>query len=416
MVHLTPEAILQHKVVVEPATLRAIGESIRLPGRVVLNDDTTAQVTSPAAGKVVELTKGVGDIVSRGDRLAEIDSADYASGQADYIEKRTAFMSAESGLDLATKAAERASKLFSNGQGIAEGELQKRQAELAAAGGLVRSARASLTAARAKLAALGFEEAAIAALEQSAVIQNRLVLRAPADGCVIERAAVRGQMVGPDRDVIFLVSEVTKPWVLADLPQDKLAMIAKGTDARIESTEDGALLARGEVDRVSPTFDVASRSAVVRILLTRNTSEVASPDHESKTAPPATRPSGGPTSPASGPATDKDGTLPAESASNPPPLRPGMFVTIVLDVRSNSHEKHESVLAVPESAVQTIDDKTVVFIGEDKPGAYTLREVHLGQIAGGFYPVIKGLKKGERIVVSGTFVLKADLAKEDGGD
>lgn len=93
-----------------------------------------------------------------------------------------------------------------------------------------------------------------------------------------------------------------------------------------------------------------------------------------------------------------------------------MFVTIVLDVRSNSHEKHESVLAVPESAVQTIDDKTVVFIGEDKPGAYTLREVHLGQIAGGFYPVIKGLKKGERIVVSGTFVLKADLAKEDGGD
>jgi cobalt-zinc-cadmium efflux system membrane fusion protein len=438
VVHLTAAAVAEHGIRLEPVAKRALVESLRLPGRVALNDDRTARVASPVAGRVVEVGKGVGDAVDDGDPLVVVESPEFAAAQGDYLERRAALSGARSALDVATKAAERAQKLFANGQAIAESEAQKRQAELSAAAGASGAATAAVAAARAKLAALGLNGAAVAALETSGTIQARLALRSPIDGTVVDRSAVRGQLVGPDKDALFVVADLGAPWVLVDLPPGKAAEVRAGAAARVEAVGDGKLLAQGTVDRVGPLVDANLRSALARVVLApagKPGGHGDRDDRDEKPAPPpppvaATVPAGrdddddklpkhpaAATSPATAPATH-----PATAAGHEPEhdgpavLKPGTFVTVAFDLAPDEDEKPKPVLAVPESAVQTIEDKPVVFVAGPQPNTFVKREVKLGELAGGYFPVTGGLKEGERVVVAGSFLLKADLGKEEGGD
>jgi membrane fusion protein, copper/silver efflux system len=65
------------------------------------------------------------------------------------------------------------------------------------------------------------------------------------------------------------------------------------------------------------------------------------------------------------------------------------------------------VLAVPESAVIDTGSRTVVFI-ETMPGMFDGVEVMLGPRCGDCYPVVKGLEAGQRVAVSGAFLLDAE--------
>jgi hypothetical protein len=65
------------------------------------------------------------------------------------------------------------------------------------------------------------------------------------------------------------------------------------------------------------------------------------------------------------------------------------------------------VLAVPESAVIDTGLRTVVFV-ETMPGMFDGVEVALGPRCEGFYPVIRGLEAGQRVAVSGAFLLDAE--------
>jgi hypothetical protein len=65
------------------------------------------------------------------------------------------------------------------------------------------------------------------------------------------------------------------------------------------------------------------------------------------------------------------------------------------------------VLAVPESAVIETGTRTIVFI-EVMPGMFDGVEAELGPRCGDYYPVIKGLEPGQRVVVAGAFLLDAE--------
>jgi cobalt-zinc-cadmium efflux system membrane fusion protein len=71
-----------------------------------------------------------------------------------------------------------------------------------------------------------------------------------------------------------------------------------------------------------------------------------------------------------------------------------------------------AVLAVPEDSVQTVEGKPSVFVPvEGEPNTFATRVVKVGRPVGGMVPVESGLKDGEQVVVSGTFILKAELGK-----
>lgn len=64
-------------------------------------------------------------------------------------------------------------------------------------------------------------------------------------------------------------------------------------------------------------------------------------------------------------------------------------------------------LAVPVSSVLITGGKPIVFIYKGK-GYFIPKHITIGHRADGYYPVLSGLKNGERIVTSGTFLMSAD--------
>lgn len=67
----------------------------------------------------------------------------------------------------------------------------------------------------------------------------------------------------------------------------------------------------------------------------------------------------------------------------------------------------EKTLAIPASAVINTGTRNVVY-RESAHGTYEMLEVHLGPKAGEFYPVVSGLKTGDRVATAGAFVVDAE--------
>lgn len=65
------------------------------------------------------------------------------------------------------------------------------------------------------------------------------------------------------------------------------------------------------------------------------------------------------------------------------------------------------VLAIPESALVDHGSRQLVFV-ESMPGMFDAREVRLGRRCGDWYPVLRGLKEGERIAEAGAFLIDAE--------
>ena len=66
-----------------------------------------------------------------------------------------------------------------------------------------------------------------------------------------------------------------------------------------------------------------------------------------------------------------------------------------------------AVLAIPRSAVIEAGRNQIVYV-ESAPGVYDMRAVQLGAEAGDYYPVLKGLEKGEKVVTVGAFLVDSE--------
>ncbi len=82
-------------------------------------------------------------------------------------------------------------------------------------------------------------------------------------------------------------------------------------------------------------------------------------------------------------------------------LREGMPVDVTLHVTLG--EK----LAVPEEAVLSTGERTLVFVAEGE-GRFEPREVRVGYEAGGFQEVVEGLAEGERVISSANFLIDSE--------
>ncbi|MBI5366119.1 MAG: efflux RND transporter periplasmic adaptor subunit [Planctomycetes bacterium] len=67
----------------------------------------------------------------------------------------------------------------------------------------------------------------------------------------------------------------------------------------------------------------------------------------------------------------------------------------------------EKQLAVPDTAVIDTGALQVVYL-ERSPGVFDAVRVDLGPRVGGFYPVTKGLKEGDKVVTQGSFLIDAE--------
>jgi membrane fusion protein, heavy metal efflux system len=85
-------------------------------------------------------------------------------------------------------------------------------------------------------------------------------------------------------------------------------------------------------------------------------------------------------------------------------LRPGLFVTAELQ-----SEEINVPVAVRPAAIQSVNEKTVIFVAEG--AVFEAREVELGTRDDNSIEVVSGLNAGDRYVARNSFLLKAELGK-----
>ncbi|HEY2712775.1 MAG TPA: efflux RND transporter periplasmic adaptor subunit [Chthoniobacterales bacterium] len=204
----------------------------------------------------------------------------------------------------------------------------------------------------------------VLALVQTPELLGRpLELKAPIDGVIIDRKASIGELVGKDKE-IFTISDPTDLWAIAEIKERDIGGVKIGQDASFSVLAYPGETFRGKVVRVGNEVESESRTVEARVEI-----------------------------------NNADGRL-----------KSGMFADIEITTTVLSH-----VIVVPDSAVQTDEDRQVVFVALDG-NRFERRPVALGIQQRDRVEVREGLKPGEKVVTEGSFVLKSEMLKGELGE
>lgn len=362
------------EIATELVSRQVLVPTLEVPGRVEFDGDAVAQVGSPVKGRVVDLPVALGQFVNAGDALLAIESPEYGEAQSELLQRRSALRAASPGLSVARSSFARAKALYDESRGIALTEVERREADLRAAEAALTLAQAGVAAAEAKLKLMGMAPEGIARLISRGQVEPRQELRAPVAGTVIERRAVRGQLVGPEDPALVVLADPLRLWLTADVPEAAAPGLRVQAEATVRTSRGAEDSLPARILVVAAAVDAATRTVQVRL------SAQLRPDQ---------------------------GHL----------LRPGMFVWAELELAGEGQAPQAAVLAVPASAVVEHEGQTQVFV--EVPGemhGYVPRVVRVGPAVGSRRPVLAGLQGNERVVVRGAFLLKAEVGKGDVGD
>jgi multidrug efflux pump subunit AcrA (membrane-fusion protein) len=228
--------------------------------------------------------------------------------------------------------------------------------------------------ARDRLRLWGIDDAQIDQIVKDGKPITHMTIRSPRSGHIIKKYQVEGDYV-EEGARLYDVADLTTVWIEAQVYEADVAFIKEGlpVSAVVKTFPNREF--RGTVAFLEPHLNAATRTLRVRF-------DVQNPEHE---------------------------------------LRHGMYATVTLQVpavRLSSLPKdadeeqkrmHEQglVLAVPESAVIDTGSRKIVY-REAEPDEFEGVEVRLGPRCGAFYPVLSGLRAGDRVATSGSFLIDAE--------
>jgi len=229
----------------ETASRVALPGSEPMNARVAVADDFTARVFPSIAGRVVSLQVQPGDTVAAGAPLAVIDAPDFGQAVAD--QRRAEAVALQKSRDLT-----RARSLF-------EGEVMSRR-DLEAVEADAAAAKAEGERARLRLANL--------APAGGRIDGERLTLRAPLAGVVVDRQANPGTEVRPDApNPLFVISNLKRLWLLIDLPERAAALAKVGATVRFSVEAWPGVDFAATVERVGAAVDATTRRIPVRAVI-----------------------------------------------------------------------------------------------------------------------------------------------------
>ena len=100
---------------------------------------------------------------------------------------------------------------------------------------------------------------------QASEVQQRLVIRAPFGGTILERPVDRGQTVGVD-SILYRLADLSAPEVTAEVDEAYAAELRTGTTGIVEVQGRRSPL-RAEVEHIEPRVDAATGAREVRLRL-----------------------------------------------------------------------------------------------------------------------------------------------------
>jgi RND family efflux transporter MFP subunit len=216
----------------------------------------------------------------------------------------------------------------------------------------VSGAEVLVNASRRRLELWGLTPQQLDEIASSAKPQIELPIYSTVSGIVTERKVTQGQYVNSG-EVLVIVTDLSTIWVKADVYQPDLPSVHTGQPVEITSDSLPGTTLHGRVGFLDTSINPQTRTASARI-------EVPNPSMR---------------------------------------LRPGMFV----QVKFAAPAGHD-VLAIPRSAVLDTGIRKFVYVAKAN-GEFEGRQVQLGPAGTDYYPVLTGLKEGERIVSQGSFLI-----------
>jgi cobalt-zinc-cadmium efflux system membrane fusion protein len=321
-----------------------------VPGELAPDEDHTARLSAPARGRIVAVHVQLGDRVQRGDALVTLQGAEASAARADYAKAVAERESRRAAAAYAHAASERAQRLLV-AKAIARQEVERAQADDELARSALAQAVAEVDRARAWLSQMGVDS-----------VSGEMVLRAPMAGVVLSRDGVPGSVVEAGT-LLLTVSDPGTLWLEVAVPGRGVGVPRPGARVRFGVPAFSTDTFEARVRGVGGAVDSATRTVPVRALV-RNA---------------AWR------------------------------LRAGMFATVWLE----SGVARDGVV-VPDSALQLVDGKPVVFVAQadGRGGArFERRAVAVGARAGGRVQIARGVAPGELVVVAGAFAVKSEFAR-----
>lgn len=227
---------------------------------------------------------------------------------------------------------------------------------------------------REKLALWGIDGEQIDTIVKTGKPITNLTIRSPISGHVIRKYQVEGDYV-EEGARLFDVADLATVWIEAQVYEDDISFMRTGLSITATTKAFPAREFTGRLAFIHPHLDASTRTLKVRF-------DMDNPRHD---------------------------------------LRPGMYATVVLqvpatrlttlpaDASEQQRKSHEQglVLAVPESAVIDTGVRKIVYRVAG-PDLFEGVEVQLGARCGVFYPVIRGLKEGDRVATAGSFLIDAE--------
>jgi Cu(I)/Ag(I) efflux system membrane fusion protein len=241
--------------------------------------------------------------------------------------------------------------------GVYSADLYAAQAELVLAA--KSGDRALVDAARRRLGLLGMSSAQVDEVLRRGEAMRQVAIASPANGVVIELNVREGQQVAPAMP-LMRIADLSRVWVTVELPESQLGILQAGqkVTARLH-----ALPGRefpGEVQYVYPRLESATRTASARIVFDNPRGE----------------------------------------------LKPGMYAEVTLAARTDKTAE-ATLLLVPSEAVIRTGTRTVVIVAEAN-NRFRPASVEIGPESQGQTVILAGLEQGERVVVSGQFLIDSE--------
>ncbi len=240
---LSPEEMQNIGLKTVAADLRPIETVVRATGIVKPHPDREAQVSSRVSGKVVGLFANTGDAVRKGQRLAEVQSAEIQKIQVDLIQ-------AENKLVLAKAELERMQTLF-------ESKIAAKK-ELIAAQNQHQTVLNEIDGLSHQLILLGLPESAVKKAQVEKSVATFPII-SPLNGVVAERSIVLGEAVEPSK-VIFKILDPSIVSVEGNVFEEAMSKLKIGQTVRIRLGSYSGDVFTGKILRFSPTLDPQKRT------------------------------------------------------------------------------------------------------------------------------------------------------------
>ena len=240
---------------VAPSSFR---KTIETNGVVDFDNEQATSVLAAFSGPVSRLLVAPGDRVKKGDPLALVDSADFASAISAY---RKSIATAQT----ARKLADLDKDLLAH-QGVPQKEADQAETD-------AMNAEADRDAALQALVSLDVDPQAITDIQQGRpVTRAQGVIRAPIDGTVVERLITPGQLLQAGSTACFTIANLSRVWVMAQVFGADVSSVGVGAPADVV-TGIGTATLPGTVGNVAAQVDPNTRSVAVRVV-TNNPGEV----------------------------------------------------------------------------------------------------------------------------------------------